>query len=186
MKASIPGWVLFLALLAMVSPARGADSDTLAAYGAPGVLQREHRQIHQLVSAAAFEPGRVGHAARRLSALMGPHVAKEEAYALPPLALLPQLAGGDFYLEMREILPITDRLAAEMPILIVEHDEIVAAAEKLLEAARVEGREDLVRMAEEVIRHAQLEEQILYPAALLVGEVVEGRLGRIAWYPDSR
>jgi hypothetical protein len=181
----IPVTILALAL-ATVASARAAVPDTLAPFTTPAVLSDEHWEIHETLAGAAREPGRLGMAARTLAVAMEAHFDKEEEYAMPPLALLPMLARGETYQEMREILPVTDRLAYELPVMLEEHKVIGAAARELLEVARAEGRFDVARLAEQVLRHAQTEEQILYPAAILVGKLVEFRLGRAAWYPDSR
>jgi hypothetical protein len=44
------------------------------------------------------------------------------------------------------------------------------------EAARAEKQPDAVRFAEKLRLHAEFEEQVLYPAAILVGEHVKARL----------
>lgn len=180
--------ILTLAALTLAAGAttRAAVPDTLAPFTVPAVLADEHWEIHETLAGAAREPGRLGQAARTLAIAMEAHFDKEEEYAMPPLALLPMLARGETYQEMREILPVTDRLAYELPVMLEEHKVIGAAARELLEVARAEGRFDVQRLADQVLRHAQTEEQIMYPAAILVGKLVEFRLGRAAWYPDSR
>jgi len=45
--------------------------------------------------------------------------------------------------------------------------------ERLAEVAREEGRVDLVRFVEKLKHHAALEEEVLYPAAVLVGKYLE-------------
>jgi len=160
--------------------------DSLPPYSAPTTLAAEHYEIFDELHDATLESGRVGDAARSLAGLLGPHFVKEQEYALPPLALLPALARGESYEEMREILDLTDRLAVELPALLEEHEAIAAAAEELRAAATDGGRPELEHLTELVLRHAQNEESVTYPAALLVGRIVEFRLGRTAWYPDPR
>jgi len=170
------------------SPVGGGATpvDTLAPYSAPTTLEAEHYEIFDELHVATLESGRVGEAARSLAELLGPHFVKEQEYALPPLALLPALARGESYEEMREILAVTDRLALELPAMLEEHKAIAVAAEELRAAGMAASRPELEHLAELVLRHAQNEEDVSYPAALLVGRIVEFRLGRTAWYPDSR
>lgn len=186
MKIHALVWTTAVLILAVNASAQASDRDTLAPYRAPVVLSEDHREMHEFLLGVTREPGQIGEAARALALVMDPHFEKEEAFILPPLALLPMLARGETYQDMREILPLTDRLAEELPVMLEEHKVIGEAARELLAIARAEGRYDVERLAEQVLRHAETEEQIMYPAAILVGKMVESRLGRRVWYPDTR
>jgi hypothetical protein len=59
--------------------------------------------------------------------------------------------------------------------MLAEHRRIVDALDKLRAAARAAGRLEHERFAEALVLHAQTEEQVLYPAAILAGEFVEHR-----------
>jgi hypothetical protein len=120
-------------------------------------------------------PGQVGEAARKLAAVLDPHFVREEQIALPPLGLLAPLSRGEFTTEMREVLPMTDALRAELPRMLSEHKEIRAATVRLGEAAKTAGEAQVERLAETLKVHAQSEEEVFYPAALLVGDVVRAR-----------
>jgi hypothetical protein len=50
-----------------------------------------------------------------------------------------------------------------------EHKLIVAALRKLMQAATEEKLQGYARFAQKLILHAQMEEEILYPAAVVVG-----------------
>lgn len=104
------------------------------------------------------------------------HFVKEEEYALPPLGLLVSLSQGKFEAEMAEVLKMTDKLEAELPTMLAEHQEIVAALEKLINAARAENKPDVVHFAEKLMLHAQAEEQVSYPTALMIGRYVKSKL----------
>jgi len=142
----------------------------------PKPLQAEHEQLHATLGAATKEPGAVGEAAREVARLLHPHFVAEEDFALPPLALLSALAAGAVRAEMVEVLPMTRRLKAELPKMLAEHKQIVGALEKLRAAADAAGRADYENFADALTLHAQTEEQVLYPAAILVGEYVERSL----------
>jgi iron-sulfur cluster repair protein YtfE (RIC family) len=138
----------------------------------PEVLQREHRELQlQLESATAF-PGPLADAARRLLDLLSVHLKREEKFAFPLLGLLPHLVDGTVGEEMAGALPLTDTLRRELRVLRQEHVALVAAVEDLAEAARRTGKPEYGRLAHELIEHARVEEAILYPAALIVGEYV--------------
>lgn len=143
----------------------------------PQPLQREHEALHARLRAATQADGEVGLAAKALARLMHPHFVKEDQVALPPLGLLAALARGESPQEMAGVLALTDRLRAELPQMLEEHQAIVAALGALRDAAARAGRSDIVAFAETLAEHARTEEEVMYPAALLVGEVVRQRLG---------
>jgi hypothetical protein len=138
----------------------------------PRPLRVEHEELHARLVSATKEPGAVGEAAREVARLLHPHFVREEEFALPPLGLLAQLARDGANAQMTEVLPMTRRLKAELPQMLAEHRQIVGALGKLSAAAREAGRPEHERFAEALVLHAQTEEQVLYPAALLVGELV--------------
>jgi hemerythrin superfamily protein len=57
-----------------------------------------------------------------------------------------------------------------MPRMLEEHKAIVRALDELGRAAAAEHHPDVRRFVEDLTAHAQTEEQVLYPAAILVGE----------------
>jgi len=144
----------------------------------PLPLQHEHEALHERLRQATQAGGEVGAAARTLASLMHPHFVKEDQIALPPLGLLVALSRGEASAEMAEVLELTDRLEAELPQMLAEHRAIVEALNKLREAAVRAGRNDIVVFAEALVEHARTEEEVMYPAAVLVGQVVRQRLGQ--------
>ena len=143
----------------------------------PQTLQSEHAALHERLRRATEAGGEVGEAAKTLARLMHPHFVKEDQFALPPLGLLVALARGETNAEMAAVLELTDRLEDELPQMLEEHRGIVEALSKLREAAARAGHDDIVTFAEALVEHAQTEEAVMYPAAILVGQVVRQRLG---------
>ncbi len=142
----------------------------------PIPLQQEHEALHAHLRAATEAGGEVGEAARTVARLMHPHFVKEDSIALPPLGLLAALARGEVTSEMTQVLALTDRLEAELPAMLAEHRAIVDALAKLSDAAQRAGRSDIVEFAHDLTQHARTEEEVMYPAAVLVGQVVRQRL----------
>lgn len=149
----------------------------------PLPLQHEHEALHEQLRLAAQADGDVGEAARTLAQLMHPHFVKEDKFALPPLGLLAALARGEWSDEMAEVLTLTDQLEAELPQMLAEHQAIVAALNTLRDAAAHTGRSDIVTFAEALTEHARTEEEVMYPAAVLVGQMVRQRLSPRASAP---
>ena len=141
----------------------------------PGPLVTEHAELHATLVRATKVKGRVGEAAREVATLLHPHFVAEEEYALPPLGLLRALAEGPVTAEMKDVLLMTDRLGADLPKMLAEHEAIVGALRRLVVAAKREKKPEWARFAKKLILHAQTEEQVLYPAAILVGEWVKAR-----------
>lgn len=162
---------------AQVKPHRESGPQT-SLIQIPEPMRAEHAQIHNELVRATQAPGRVGTAARALAAVLDPHFEREEQIALPPLGLLAPLARGELKPEMREVLPLTDSLRAELPRMLQEHKAIHAATVRLREAARAAGNAPVAQFTAALLLHARSEEELFYPAALLVGEVVRSRSGR--------
>jgi hypothetical protein len=144
----------------------------------PEAMRVEHAELHEALVEATRAPGRVGEAAREVARVLHPHFVREEQIALPPLGLLEELAQGVVTPEMAAVLPLTDSLKAELPQMLEEHRAIRAALENLATVARAESQPAYARLAEKIMLHAQTEEQVTYPPAVLVGEFVRLRLGR--------
>jgi hypothetical protein len=142
----------------------------------PEPLRTEHEAIHSALVEATKAPGAVGEAARALAEVLHPHFEREEEIALPPLGLLAPLAAGELPSGMAEVLVMTDALKRELPRMLEEHKQVHAAVEKLRAAAREARAPKHEEFAAALALHAQTEEQVLYPAAILVGEVVRARL----------
>jgi hypothetical protein len=157
----------------------GAEATTQKpAIAIPQSLEAEHHEIHEALLAATRAPGRVGTAAKDLAAVLDPHFERENEIALPPLSLLAPLAAGETPAGLKEVLAMTDALRKEMPRMLEEHARIRAATEKLRAVAREEKAPAQERFAERLAAHAQTEEEILYPAAILVGDIIRARMAK--------
>ena len=126
----------------------------------PTTLQQEHEALHDELRRATQAGGEIGEAA------------KEDQIALPPLGLLAALSRGEQSAQMAEVLTLTERLEADLPAMLEEHQAIVVALRRLRDAAERAGRKDIVVFAEQLVQHARTEEEVMYPAAILVGRHV--------------
>ncbi len=142
----------------------------------PQPLKLEHEELHAELVRATKADGKTGAAARTVAKLLHPHFEKEEEYALPPLGLLFSLAEGKITPEMGDIFKMTDRLKAELPAMLKEHRIIVAALGRLTDAAKREKKLVYVRFAEKLALHAKAEEEVFYPASILIGEYLKLKL----------
>jgi hypothetical protein len=143
----------------------------------PASLRQEHEALHDELRRATQAGGQVGEDARELARLMHPHFIKEDQIALPPLGLLAALASGEVSPDMAGVMTLSDRLEAELPAMLGEHKAIVGALQRLEASAAKAGRDDIVGFARRLVQHALTEEEVMYPAAILVGRHVRLLLG---------
>lgn len=144
----------------------------------PASLKTEHDDLHSNLARATRSGGATEQAAKAVAQLLHPHFLKEEEYALPPLALLAKLAEGRIEPDMAQVMALTDKLEADLPHMLAEHREIVAALKRLEEVAKAEGKHEQAHFAARLMLHARNEEEISYPAAVLVGRYLKAVLGK--------
>lgn len=138
----------------------------------PAVLAQEHANLLAGLDAASQEPGALGEAARELAAILVPHIKKEEAFVFPPLGQLVAVAEGRSPDDLADVMVMTRRLKNELPELLLEHGRIRDGVRHLRAAAVAANRPAFERYADELLRHADVEDEILYMAALVVGELL--------------
>ena len=144
----------------------------------PGVLRTAHEELHDEMVAATRLGGQTGAAAQAVVRVLFPHILLEEEFGIPPLSLLPRLARGEISADMASVLRWTELLKAELPRMLDEHKQIVEALKGFLRAATAEQHPGYARLAEKLNVHVQLEEEVLYPASIVVGEYLKLKLGR--------
>jgi hypothetical protein len=144
----------------------------------PAAMKAEHDELHADLVKATRAGGDTGEAAKALARVLHGHFVGEEEFAMPPLGLLQSLASGAVTQDMADVLKMTDRLEAEMPKMLAEHRAITAALDALIAAARKETKPEVEAFAKRLKLHAQAEEQLAYPASILVGRYVKQMLAR--------
>ena len=144
----------------------------------PESLRARHEDFHAEFTKATKERGKLGDAARAMEKLATAHFAKaKDAFA--PLSLLPRLAGGKVTAaESAEAIKKAGQLLAGLPQIRRDHAELVAGLKTMAEAAKEEAKADYARFAERLTLHIQEEEEVLYPAVLLVGEYLNQKAGK--------
>jgi hypothetical protein len=162
----------------MVPLALSAAPAQKVALTAPASIHAEHEEIHEALEALTKAAGPVGAAAQELASTLHPHFVREEEIALPPLGLLRPLAAGKTPDGMPEAVVMSDTLRKEMPRMLEEHTKIRSAVEKLQRVAREDRHAGGEAFASKLAMHAQMEEEVLYPAAILVGELIRGRTAK--------
>ena len=143
----------------------------------PHSIVAEHEELHRMVKETIALGGETGKFAKLVDERLAPHFVKEEEYALPPLTLLPGLAQDKALTDASEMIRRSETMKAELPQMLNEHKSIVLALDQLTQAARNENKESALQFVEKLRLHAQTEEEILYPAAIVAGEYAKLRAG---------
>ncbi len=144
----------------------------------PQSIQIEHEELHEQIARAMKAGGRTGEAARAVMKVLQPHMAREEELVAPALALLKPAADGTLTEEMAALLAHVTPLKQELPRMLAEHGRIIDALRDLVRASTEENQPGFSKLAQILVAHAQEEEEILYPAAILLEETVKARFGK--------
>jgi hypothetical protein len=135
----------------------------------PTALRAEHEILKEQMAYALSRTGDVGKMAKELEAAMKPHMAREETEVMVILEAAEDLAAGHWPANAELLLERFLALEADLRMMWKEHDQIHTLVRKLRRVADIEGEEEIVRLCDALIQHADLEEQVLYPAAIIAG-----------------
>ena len=139
----------------------------------PSSIKKEHETLLNLLQKILLFQDSTGHTAVKLSELMQHHFKEEEDYVLPPLGLLPMLASGQIPFQSNEVIVLTEELKSQLPHLSAEHQMIKAMLDELLLAAAYNNHPEVPAFAEAVGKHATEEEEVFFPASILVGDYLK-------------
>ncbi len=142
-------------------------------YRIPGSLKSEHEELYEQLNRAARIGGKIGDAAMLAFKIFQTHIRIEEEIAFPPLDLLQSLADGKVTTELTGAIKLCDRLKDELGGLIFEHDEMRKALQRMKDEAMKERNHEYASLAKRLMQHMLMEEQILYPAAIVAGEYIK-------------
>ena len=144
----------------------------------PGSIKHEHEALSVELRGAIGSGGKSGTAATAVEKLLRPHFEKEEQFALPPLSMLRAFVNGEAPANAEDALALTERFRSEYDSMLEEHEAIVAALKELESVATAEGKTAHAEFARKLRDHAQMEEEVLYPTTLLIGEYLKLKLAR--------
>ena len=143
----------------------------------PSSIKKEHEALLDQVHPITLFPDSTGLIAKKLEELMVHHFIEEENFVLPPLGLLPSLSSGQLPEQTREILLLTEKLKSQMTHLSVEHQLIKAYMDELKQAAAKDNHPGVLEFEKELHQHATIEEEVLFPSAILIGEYLKLKSG---------
>jgi hypothetical protein len=136
----------------------------------PLALRFEHKYLHESLARALADQGGVGDAARALERTLTPHLKHEEELALRPLGLLRGIARDASRSDIAQAIAVTVKIEQDLPRLLEEHRTILETSKRIADVARRERKPQFLDLADRLWLHAQISEEVLYPAAILLGE----------------
>jgi len=142
----------------------------------PEPIKIEHDHLHAQLKQATQAGGETGRAAQQVQQTLSGHFEEENELVMPLLGLLEPLAKGEVTEAMRPAIAISKQVERKLPTFLAEHREIHEAVNALEAAAKDEGKAQVAAFARRLRLHAQNEEVVLYPAAIVIGQQVEHML----------
>lgn len=139
----------------------------------PTAIEHGHEQLFEELKEVIAIGGEIGEKANSLNENMAPHFKKEEEYALPPLGLLLALSEGRWELDKNEAIRMADKLEEKLAEMTAEHREIEKYLHELKKAAEESNNEQALLFVKNLTLHVELEDQVLYPATILVGNYLK-------------
>jgi hypothetical protein len=134
----------------------------------PATLLTQHRQLRDELKRAMADSGAVGDAAKTVERTLTPHLRREEEAVLPPLGLIRALADGEDVADPKPVIMFVQQVERDLPQLLQEHRAILDGARRLRDAAERERKREYLSLADQLSSHALLNDQVLYPASILV------------------
>ncbi len=166
-----------LLVVLFISQCRHKEENPLIQFpGKPGVLssiKKEHESLLEQIHRITLFRDSAGLVAIKLNDLMQHHFKEEEDFALPPLELMSLLASGKIPEQSDEIIVLTQRLKSQLTHLSVEHQLINAYMNELRQADSNGSHPEIIEFEKELHKHASIEEEVFFPAAILIGEYLK-------------
>lgn len=139
----------------------------------PSSIKKEHEYLLDKIHKITLFQDSTGRAAIKLNDLLQHHFTEEEDYVLPPLGILPLLASGKLPDSTKEVTQLCEQLKSQLLHLSAEHQLIKAFMDELMQSATNENHPGIIEFEKELEKHANTEEEVFFPAAILIGEYLK-------------
>jgi chromosome segregation ATPase len=136
-------------------------------------MELEHEELHEALRKAIRMPGKVGVAARQVAQVLHPHFERENKLALPVIGIARELAEEKTSADFPKALELFEKFKPEYEKMLQEHAEIVKALDELEKVAKKAKKKAVIDFAHKLKLHAKTEEDLTYPAVLMVGKLLK-------------
>lgn len=166
-----------LLLVLFISQCRPKEENTITQFSGkpevPSSVKEEHKYLLDKIYKISLFQDSTGRVAIKLNDLMQHHFKEEEDYVLPPLGLLPLLSTGKLPEQSKEVIVLTEKLKSQLSHMSAEHQLIKAFMDELIIVAAKENHPEIIEFEKELHKHANTEEEILFPTSILIGEYLK-------------
>jgi hypothetical protein len=139
----------------------------------PSSLKQVHESLLGKIHEVTLFQDSAGRAAVKLEELMRYHFKEEEEYVLPPLGLLPLLASGQLPEQSSHVILLTEKFRSQSAKIYAEHQMIKALMDEMMQADGNKSHPEIMEFENELLKHATAEEEVFFPASLLVGDYLK-------------
>ena len=139
----------------------------------PKSIKNGHKNLSSELKAIMDIRGEIGEKAKILDDIMALHFNKEEEYALPPLGFLLALSEDHWEIDSMAAIKMADRLKSKLSELKKDHENILIALHNLKIVGEQENNTDVKQFVKDLKLHASIEDQVLYPATILIGNYLK-------------
>lgn len=131
-------------------------------------LDREHTHLLEEIQELSMNEGTAGESFKSLLRVFSAHLDREEETVMPLLEYLRNRVAGNSELKNERISAASRDFQLEYGTMIAEHKEIseILKSIEICDTVAISGALNLIG---ELRHHVEIEEEILYPAALAAG-----------------
>ena len=169
--------IFYILLLVFISQCKPKEDITITQFpGKPEVpssIKKTHATLLEQIHKMTLYKDSSGRVAIKLEGMMEHHFKEEEDFILPPLGLLPLLANDQIPVQSKEIILLSEKVKSQLNHMSAEHQLIKAYLEELKQASNIENLPEIIEFENEVFKHATSEEEVFFPASILIGEYLK-------------
>ena len=137
-------------------------------------MEKEHKEIHEKLESIVSSTGNTAGVAKEVQSVMQPHFEEEDRLSIPVLGVLLPYVNGTLTEEAKDqAIQLSQQFKQKYPTMLEEHKQIVTALSKLESTAISENRQDVLSFISQLRNHGMNEEQVTYPATIVIGELLE-------------
>ena len=137
------------------------------------ILDHEHEMLLEELNEVSRIRGEVGQIYSEVLSLFRSHLAEENETIVPLLKYYKNRLEEHGNKDVENLKLASERFENQFDKMVQEHREISKKLNQILEELNSNPNEAALHLADELTHHVELEEEILYPAALAAGAFIE-------------
>ena len=137
------------------------------------LIENEHLELLESIRYASKEATEAGNLYSQILSLFEKHMDKERKTVFPLLGYLSDRLLSKSMIDKSKLIEARDAFENEYEHMLEEHLAISSLLQKVIENGIRRKATDSVELAEKLLHHVELEEEMLYPAAFASGDLIE-------------